>query len=126
MESPEQLGRMAVRLKLENRQHYKDNSMKIAQEESMAKDKRLSYEEQILTDLYKHLLGVLSQHRNLPSVCTDESFVGIILLFSAISDLILARWTIAQFSEIPEEKDPLLVEKLLQIFSLPDEAPKKE
>ena len=30
MESPEQLGRMAVRLKLENRQHYKDNSMKIA------------------------------------------------------------------------------------------------
>ena len=92
----------------------------------MAKDKRLSYEEQILTDHYKHLLDVLSQRRNLPNVCTDENFVGIFLLFSAISDFIFAQWTIAQFSEIPEEKDPLLVEKLIQIFLPPDEAPKKE
>lgn len=92
----------------------------------MAKDKRLSYEEQILTDLYKHLLDVLSQHGNLPSVFTYEGFVNLILFFSAISDFILARWTIAQFSEIPEEKDPLRVEELVQIFLPPDEAPKKE
>ena len=102
MENPEQLGRMALRMKPEDRPHFKESCKKIQEEDVMSKKQKLSSDEQRQTERYKHLQYVLMQRGNLPSIFTYESlvrgiFMGIILLISAIGEFIVSRWTIIPF-----------------------------
>lgn len=46
MEEPEQLGRLASYMKPTERQHLKESSKKIQEEEAMAKKKKISHKQQ--------------------------------------------------------------------------------
>ena len=102
MESPEELGRMAVRMKQADRERFKEASITIQKEECMAKRKKISNKEQRLSTRRAQHQTELMQRGNLPSIFTYESlvrgiFMGVILLISAVGEFIIGRWTIMPF-----------------------------
>ena len=104
MESPEQLGRMALRMKPEDQKHFKEASMVIRKEESMAKNRKLANKQEGLSAKYRRQQTELTQRGFVPNIFTHESlirgiFMGIILLISSVGEFIFAQWMLVPFME---------------------------
>ena len=96
MEEPEQLGRLASHMKPTERQHLKESSKKIQEEEAMAKKKKISHKQQRSGGRYNHLHYELERRGNPPNALTHESLVrcivmGIILLISGAGEFIFTN-----------------------------------
>ena len=102
MESPEELGKLALRMKPDDRKRFREASVAIQKEENMAKTRTFASKAGYLSARRNQQQIELIQRGNLPSIFTYESlirgiFMGIILLISAIGEFVFARWTIMPF-----------------------------
>ena len=102
MESPEELGRLALRMKPDGQKRLKDTSFTIQKEEGMARTRKLANKQEQRSTRLTQLQDELMQRGNPPRGFTYDSqvrgtFMGIILLIAGTGEFIIGRWTIMPF-----------------------------
>jgi len=105
MENPEQLGRMALRMKPDDRKRFKEASFAVRKEECMAKTRKLTNKQEELSARNTRLQTEVMLRGGVPNIFTRESFIrvifmGIILLISGVGEFTFAQWMLLPFMEL--------------------------
>ena len=104
MESPEELGRLALRLKPDGQKRLKDTSFTIQKEEGTARTRKLTNKQEQQSTRLTQLQNELMQRGGLPNIFTYESlirgtYMSIILILSAVGEFIFAQWMLMPYME---------------------------